>query len=352
MKKVNGKIVGIILIMLLMVVGCSSKGSEDTKKEKSENLVIYTNANSDGRGEWLEEKAKEQGFDITLVTGGGADIASRLIAEKNNPNADLVYGLNSLFYEQLKSEEVLTEFVPKWASENPKEMNDASGYYHGIVTQALLLAYNEEKIATADAPKSYIDLIENDSFKGKYEAPIKLDQATPRIILASILVQYKDKDGELGISDDGWKAVEKFLKNGERVPEGEDFYALFASGDIPIGTLVSGTLQAKEDQYGVPAQIVSPKGIGSPSVIESVALVNGSKKEDKAKEFIEWFGSAEVQGEFSEKFNAMPTNEKAGDKVPEDVKKLFDQIEIQDLDWTFISENIDQWMEKLELEIL
>ncbi|MGX7149987.1 extracellular solute-binding protein [Enterococcus ureasiticus] len=352
MKKLNVRIVGMILAILFVFAGCSSNESKKGETEKNENLIIYTNANSDGRGEWLEEKAKEKGFDITLVTGGGADITSRLIAEKNNPNADIVYGLNSLFYEQLKSEDILTEFVPTWASENPKDMNDANGYYHGIVTQALLLAYNEEKIPKDQAPKSYLDLIENASFKGKYEAPIKLDQATPRIILSSILVQYKDKNGELGISDKGWKAVETFLKNGERVPEGDDFYALLASGDIPIGTLVSGTLQAKEEQYGIPAQIVSPKGIGSPSVIESVALVNGSKKTEKAKEFIEWFGSAEVQGEFSEKFNAMPTNEKAAKKVPKDVQKLFDQIEIQDLDWTFISENIDQWMEKLELEIL
>lgn len=349
MKKLVIRIVGIILMVLLVFAGCSSKNS---KQDEKENLIIYTNANSDGRGEWLEEKAKEKGFVITLVTGGGSDITSRLIAEKNNPNADIVYGLNSLFYEQLKSEDILADFIPTWASENPKEMNDSNGYYHGIVTQALLLAYNDEKISKDQAPKSYLDLIENDSFKGKYEAPIKLDQATPRIILSSILVQYKDKNGELGISDKGWKAVETFLKNGERVPEGDDFYALFASGDIPIGTLVSGTLQAKEDQYGVPAQIVSPKGIGSPSIVESIALVEGNKKTEKAKEFIEWFGSAEVQGEFSEKFNAMPTNEKAANKVPKDVQQLFDQIEIQELDWTFISENIDQWMEKLELEIL
>lgn len=341
-----------LMSAVAMIGGCASRESAEKKDSSNETLIIYTNADSDGRGEWLEEKAKEKGFDITLVTGGGADIASRLLAEKNNPSADVVYGLNSLFYEQLKAEDILSAYTPDWASENPKEMNDSKGFYHGIVQQALLLSYNPEVISEKEAPKSYIDLIDNKEFKEKYEAPTKLDQATPRIILSSILVQYKDDKGELGISDEGWKQIEKFLQNGKRVPEGEDFYALFASGDIPIGTLVSGTLQAKEKQYGVSAEFVSPKNIGSPMVIESIALVKGSKKTDKAKEFIDWFGSAEVQGEFAEKFDAMPTNQKAKEMAPENVKKMFEKIIVQDLDWNFISEHIDQWMEKLELEIL
>ena len=78
--------------------------SESSSNEPAQNekLIVYTNANSDGRGEWLIEKAKGAGFDIEIVGAGGADLTNRLIAEKNNPIADVVYGLNNMLYENLK----------------------------------------------------------------------------------------------------------------------------------------------------------------------------------------------------------------------------------------------------------
>ena len=80
----------------------ASTESSSTESDQNEKLIVYTNANSDGRGEWLIEKAKGAGFDIEIVGAGGADLTNRLIAEKNNPIADVVYGLNNMLYENLK----------------------------------------------------------------------------------------------------------------------------------------------------------------------------------------------------------------------------------------------------------
>lgn len=326
--------------------------SEVVEVDRSEELVIYTNANSDGRGEWLEAEAEEAGFNITIVGAGGADLTNRLISEGTNPIADVVYGLNTMFYEQLKENNIIQEYVPAWSDEVASGINDPEGYYHGLVQQALLLSYNPNVYDETTAPQSYLDLIEKEEFAGKYESPNKLDQATPRLIISSILVQYQDEDGELGISDEGWAAIEKFLQNGVSTPEGEDFYALLASEEVPVGTLVSGTLQAKEEQYGVGAEFISPEDIGSPAVVESVAIVEGSEQTELAKEFVDWMGSSDVQGKFASEFNAMPANEVAAEQATDYVKGLYGEITVQELDWTFISEYIDEWMEKIELELL
>lgn len=367
MKKILSRI-SLLSLSALTLVACGGNGdgadisstesmsnetsSEVVNVDRSKELVIYTNANSDGRGEWLEAEAAEAGFNITIVGAGGADLTNRLISEGTNPIADVVYGLNTMFYEQLKDNNIIQEYIPEWADEVATGINDPEGYYHGLVQQALLLSYNPEVYDETTAPKSYLDLVEKDEFKGKYEAPTKLDQATPRLIISSILVQYKDEAGELGISDEGWKVVETFLKNGVATPEGEDFYSLLASKEVPIGTLVSGTLQAKEEQYGVAAEFVSPKDIGSPAVVESVAIVEGTDEVELAKDFVNWFGSSEVQGKFASEFNAMPANEVAAEQATDYVKDLYKDITIQELDWSFISEYIDQWMEKIELELL
>ena len=51
--------------------------------------------------------------------------------------------------------------------------------------------------------------------------------------------------------------------------------------------------------------------------MEAIGIVNGTKKLDEAKEFVDWFGSAEVQGEWAEEFSTLPANEKAVDKANE-----------------------------------
>lgn len=317
---------------------------------QNEKLIVYTNANSDGRGDWLVEKAKEAGFDIEIVGAGGADLTNRLIAEKNNPVADVVYGLNNMLYEKLKKEDALVQFVPAWAADVEGGLNDPDGYYHGLIKQAILLGYNPDSIAAEQAPKDWPDLWNNPEFHGKYEAPTLLGQITPQLVVAGILTRYVDENGELGISQQGWDEVTKMYDNGVAAIEGEDPYANLASGKTPLVTVVSGTLKSKEEQYGVAAGTVAPE-VGVPMIVEHAAIVNGTKKIDTAKRFVEWMGTAEVQGAFAAQFNAMPANMKAVDQANDDVKALYAALKPQAFDWGFISDNVEQWVEKIELEI-
>ena len=77
----------------------------------------------------------------------------------------------------------------------------------------------------------------------------------------------------------------------------------------------------------------------------------GTKKRALAEEFINWFGSAEIQGQWAQKFGTMPTNLGAVDMAQEDVKKLHDSLVVQDMDWDFITEHINEWVEKITLDI-
>jgi len=345
------KSIFLLLVSLTLIFSACEKSPGSSSGPQNEKLVVHTNANSDGRGEWLIGKAKEAGFDIEIVGAGGASLTNRLIAEKNNPIADVVYGLNNMLYENLKKEKVLVKYVPSWAGEIEAGLNDPEGYYHGLVKQAILLGYNPNTYTPETAPKDWTDLYNNPAFRGKYEAPTLLGQITPQLVVAGILTRYRDANGEYGISKEGWNEIKKLYDNGVRAVEGEDAYANLASGKTPIGTLVSGTLQAKEKQYGVKAGIVNPQ-IGVPMIVEHVAIVNGTKKMETAKRFVEWMGSAKVQGEFAAQFNAMPANKIAAQQANDEVKALYASLKAQQLDWAFIAENIGKWVEKIELQIM
>jgi iron(III) transport system substrate-binding protein len=334
--------------------GGNSAGSGDGASDgevKNEKLIVYTNANSDGRGEWWIEQAKQAGFEIELVGAGGADLTNRLIAEKNNPIADVVFGLNNIFYENLKKEGVITKYVPSWAPQVGENLNDPEGYYHGLVKQAIMIGYNADVYTPETAPKSWQDLYTNEAFKGKYEAPTALGRATMRLVVAGILMPYKDENGELGVAEEGWNELKKLYDNGLPMVEGEDLYANMAAGKIGIGTVVSGEKFKREQEYGVKVGTVAPEG-GVPMVVEHIAIINGTKKMDTAQRFVEWFGSAEMQGKFAAEFSAMPVIPEAAQQAPDHIKELFASMKAQPLDWSFIAAHLDEWAEKIELQII
>ncbi|MFK9094368.1 extracellular solute-binding protein [Bacillus salipaludis] len=345
-------VLGVLFASVL--AGCSSDNtSKDQPSSSSEkkSLVIYSNSVSDGRGDWLKEKATEKGFNIEIVEGGGGDIANRIVAEKNNPIADVVFGLNTMNYEDFKAAGLLEKYKPVWASEVSKGLNDKNDYYHSIVKQAILLIYNSKLYDEKSAPKDWTDLWNKKEFHGKYDAPSSFGGGTIRIVIAGILVRHQDPKGEYGISKEGWDEIKNYLKYGYYAAEGEDFYANLASGKSPLGPMWSSGIATREQQYGVKAGIVKPE-IGVPYAVEQVAIIKGTKNLKTAKEFVDWFGSAEVQGEWAKKFSSMPANEKALEHAPQEVKDLEASLKTQDIDWAFVSKHINQWVEKIELELL
>lgn len=354
-----------LLMLCFMITACGTNGvkvtdgtsastngtESETNTVNNEKLIVYTNSHSAGRGEWWTEKAKEAGFKIEIVGAGGGDVTNRLLAEKNNPIADVVFGLNNMFYESLKKENVLIPYTPSWASQVEEGLNDPEGYYHGLVKQAILLGYNIDYYTPETAPKDWTDLYTNEAFKGLYEAPTRLDKATPRLVVSGILMPFKDENGDLGISEEGWNAVKLLYKNGVRAIEGEELYVNMASGKTPIGTLVSGERAKKEEEFNVKTGFVSPEN-GVPMVVEHIAIVNGTKKEDTVKKFIEWFGSANMQGQFAAEFNAMPVIAEAAEHSSDEVKEMYSTLKAQQLEWGFLADNLDAWVEKIELQIM
>ncbi|MEV4988762.1 MULTISPECIES: extracellular solute-binding protein [Micrococcaceae] len=315
-----------------------------------DTLVIYTNSNGEGRGDWLAAKAAEAGFKIEIVGAGGADATNKLIAEKNNPIADVAFGLNNMYFSQVKNEGALEAYQPAWAGDVDKGLGDGETYWP-LVKQAILLGYNSDKISKDAAPKDWTDLWTKDEFKSRYERVTGLGTATAQLVFAGILSRYRDDSGDLGISDDGWKQVEQYFKNGSPAVAKTDLFARIASGDVDMGQMPSSIIADREKSFKVNVDTVIPS-VGVPLAVEQIALVKGTKKKEQAQKFIDWFGSADVQGEFAQKFNSMPVNKAAQAKANPEVVNFFAGLKQQDIDWDFVQKNMGAWVEKIELEYM
>ena len=318
-----------------------------------ETLIVYTNSNGEGRGEWLTQKAAAAGFKIEIVGAGGADATNKLIAEKNNPIADVAFGLNNMYFEQIKAAGAITPYTPSWSGEVDTAKGDQgeNKAYWPLVQQAILLGYNTGKFSKDEAPKDWTDLWTQDKFKSRYERVTGLNTATAQLVFASILTRYKDDAGELGISDEGWKQIEGYFQNGTPAVAKTDLFARIAAGDTDMGQMPSSIIAEREKSFNVDVETVLPS-VGVPLAVEQVALVRGTDKQDEALKFIDWFGSAQTQGDWAQQFNSMPVNEAAAAKAKPEVVDFFNTLKPQDIDWNFVQANIGGWVEKIELEYM
>jgi len=310
-------------------------------------IVIYSNSFTDERLEWLTERAAQDGFVIQGVAAGGGATADRLIAEKFNPIADVVFGLNVFLWQSLIDNEVIVPYVPAWAGEIAEGLNHPAGFYHALVIQAILLTYDTAVVN--NPPTDWLDLWTDPQFHGRYQFEAALTGGTTRMVIAGILGRFLDPSGHLGVSEEGWNHIARYYEFGYANLAGIDLFAQMADPDSPVemGQIWHAGIPMREEEYGITAGWAVPS-VGVPFVVEGIAEVKGASNPDEARRFIEWFGTAQVQIEWQERFDSLPANVNALGNLDQ-FQRTISALPIQEVDWTFVSENFDAWAEHIML---
>ncbi|WP_026548875.1 extracellular solute-binding protein, partial [Arthrobacter sp. Br18] len=197
----------------------------------------------------------------------------------------------------------------------------------------------------------WTDLWTQDEYKTRYERVSGMGAATTQLVMAGILTRYRDDDGDLGVSDEGWEQIEQYFQNGVPAVKDQDLFARFASGEVDFGQMPSSSIPGREETYGVTSGAVSPED-GVPYAIEQIGIIKGSEKQEDARKFVDWFGGADVQGQWAAEFNSLPVNEQALASAKPEVVEFDEQFTHQDIDWAFVQENLGSWIEKIELEYM
>lgn len=341
-----------------MLSSCGSGEVNEGGTVYSKSIIVYTNQTSGGRGSQLEALIKKENFpfSVTLVELAGQNLKNRLINEKNNPFADVVLGGSTAEYIQLKQEGVISPYAPIWKEEIDSKYYEAEDYYTPWAVEPLYLCYNK-KYFTNDpsqvtssvrlAPTDWNDLAVN--FKGKYNV-FKPSSTSGSIIYSSILCKYRDPNGILGVSQQGWDFLGQLINNG--IIDNGLWQANLAGNKAPIAMSWAGAVLEVEDAYEVDLDVVVPEE-GVPATISQIALSNvkNEGRINAGKRFIDWWGKTETQIEWAKISCQNPLNASASEQVDPKIKAIAD-VKIMDLDWDFIAQNSSQWREYIELNIL
>ena len=246
-------------------------------------LTVYTAVEAEDLKKYAA-KFNEDHPDIKIkwVRDSTGIVTAKLLAEKNNPQADVVWGLAATSLLLLKSEGMLEAYAPAGVEKlDPKFVDSSSPpTWVGMDAWVASVCYNtvEAKKHNLTPPKSWKDLTDA-KYKGHVIMPNPNSSGTGFLDVSSWLQMF----GEEG----GWKYMDDLHKNIARYTHsGSKPCKLAAAGEIPIG--VSFAFRgAKSKAAGAPLEIIVPEeGVGWD--MEATAIVAGTSKLDAAKKLVDW----------------------------------------------------------------
>lgn len=263
------------LRLLCLLAGLILAGAA-TRAEARE-LVLY-NA-SDSVNTPLVEAFRRQHPDIQVrfVSGSTGPITERAIAERQRPQADVVYLVNNLALEQLKQAGVFEPYRPRGAN-IPEQFREPDDFYVMHFATTMCMVVNTQRLSERRLPMpvSWEDLI-RPAYRGEISLPSPLRSGTGVAILTTFVDAF------------GWNFVENLHQNVRQYSDGGSGGAqMAANGEVTIGLSFDTTCHALRSA-GRPVEIVH--GRITPNVMEGGGLVAGARNRAEAMLFLDFMAS-------------------------------------------------------------
>jgi len=271
------------------VLGLAVAGLLSAGVVKAESLTVYTAVEAEDLAKYAAAfNAHHPDIEIKWVRDSTGIITAKLLAEKNNPQADVVWGLAGTSLLLMKSEGMLEPYAPAGADKlDPKFIDSASPpEWTGMDAWVAAVCVNipEAEAAGLPMPTSWKDLTKP-VYKGQVIMPNPASSGTGFLDVSSWLQMF----GE----DGGWKFMDGLHENIARYTHsGSKPCKLAAAGEIPIG--ISFAFRgAKSKAKGAPIEIIVPsEGVGWE--MEATAIMKGTPKLAAAKKLVDFTVSREA----------------------------------------------------------
>jgi len=251
----------------------------------------------------FEEFEKATGIHVNFVRFSSGEALVRVIAEKNNPQVDVLFGGPVETHSAGIKEGVFEPYKPPSFAVLGPRFKNAEGYWVGIADDPLVFMSNKKFLEERklNPPASWQDLLDP-AYKGMIQMADARTSGTAVTRIFSILEVFgRDEDKAFDYMKKLRANVQVYTKSG-------------GGGTIPVGLGQAGAgiffivdaLKTQQEGYDV---VVSfPKeGIGTST--EAIALIKGAKNPEAAKKLIDWASSPAMQNLFAKyKINFVPAH--------------------------------------------
>lgn len=290
-------------------------------------LTVYTALEADQLKAYQQKFEQDTpGIKLRWVRDSTGIITAKLLAEKANPQADVVMGVAASSLLVLEKEGMLHGYAPKnLASLSRQYVDNATPpSWVGMDVWGSAICFNTVEAAKLGLkkPESWKDLLKPE-YKGRIVMPNPASSGTGYFDVTAWLLLFGEKDG--------WSYMDKLHHNiAQYTHSGSKPCKQAAAGEFPIGISFEYRA-AKLKDSGAPIDVIFPKeGLGWD--VEATAIMKGSKNLDAARKLADWSASQSANEQYEKNFAivAMPGVAKPNPHIPADYEK---RLVKQDLRW-------------------
>lgn len=310
----------------------------------AQQLTVYTALEADLLPVYKESfEAANPGITIQWVRDSTGVITAKLLAEKDNPRADVVLGTAATSLLLLKAEGMLDAYAPDGADKlDPRFVDqDEPPYWIGTNAWAAALCVNtvEMEKAGVPIPTSWADLTKPE-YKGMIVMPNPASSGTGFLDVSSWLQMMGEEKG--------WEFMDALHQNiAAYTHSGSKPCTMAAAGEHPIG--ISFEFRAvRLLNEGAPLAVVIPsEGIGWD--MEASAIIAGTPNYDAATALLNWAVSDEAMAIYAKNYAILAKAELAQPipNLPADIgKKLIEN----DFEWAAANRAaiLEEWQKRYD----
>jgi iron(III) transport system substrate-binding protein len=318
-------VLGLIAPVLLAFTGCS----------KEQAVVVYVSEDQVFSEPILRDFERETGIRVKPVfdteEAKSTGVMNRLLAEKNNPQADVYWANEPIRAEVLKQEGVAEAYQSPSAEGIPANFKDPQGYWTGFSARARVLLVNN---SVAEKPKS-ISAYVDPKFNGRTVIANPLF-GTTTAEMAALFILWGDEKAKTFLADMKRNNVKISTSNGESA----DFVA---SGQFAF-SLVDSDDGANRIKQGKPVEMIYPdQGDNEPGcfiVPNAVVLIKGAPHQVAAKKLVDYLLSSETERKLAQSDAAqIPLHE--GVETPAIVRKI-ETIKTMETDYAAVARKMKE----------
>ncbi|MEZ4869006.1 MAG: extracellular solute-binding protein [Caldilineaceae bacterium] len=248
-----------------------------------EDITVYSSIPQDLVGDYLADfQAQNPNVEVTLVNEVTLSLINRLLEEKDDPQADVIWGLAVTNMLLAEWNYLLAPYATHGLDHIAPAFYDTNSppNWVGISVRSLVLCVNPTVLEQQGLPlpQSWADLVDP-AYQGHLIMPTPGSTSVGYLLIAAILQLYGDIDG--------WSYLEQLHQNvGQYVTNVTNVCPAVAAGDYAIG--LSYDYRAVQQKVADPQiEIVYPlEGTGWEAEVN--ALVRKDDIKPAAKLFLDW----------------------------------------------------------------
>jgi iron(III) transport system substrate-binding protein len=323
----------LFLLMAVAVLGIVIVRAWWLNSKTTPEVVVYVSEDQVFSEPILKDFERDAGIRVRAVfdteEAKSTGVMNRLIAEKNNPQADVYWANEPVRAELLKQLGLAEPYQSPTAEGIPSAYKDPDGYWTGFSARARVLIVNN-RVTTP--PASLVDYTAL-RFKGKTVIANPLF-GTTGVEMAALFTLWGDERAAQFLEAMTRNAVKISTSNGESAD-------LVASGEFDF-SLVDSDDAVNRTRQGKPVRMIYPDqgetGAGMLILPNAAVIIHGAPHVEQAKRLVDYLLSKETERKLAFADCAqLPLH--PGVETPPDVPKL-ESIKTMRIDYAEVARKL------------